>query len=140
MEDIGLFKQGCKWLLSQKQMFLGIQSAFWCFKDFLVERHWPMLYRGCVNLGKSLFLLLLLWRDCIVRGFRSSLGLGPTVLFVVMWSCFLSLTSITCLAYVLLMLVSSLHDDLFLYFYFFMQYNFWVAVISSFGDVSIACP
>eukprot|EP00268_Persea_americana_P037236 TRINITY_DN3688_c0_g2_i2.p1 TRINITY_DN3688_c0_g2~~TRINITY_DN3688_c0_g2_i2.p1 ORF type:complete len:542 (+),score=69.90 TRINITY_DN3688_c0_g2_i2:1003-2628(+) len=104
MEDIGLFKQGCKWLLSQKQMFLGIQSAFWCFKDFLVERHWPMLYRGCVNLGKSLFLLLLLWRDCIVRGFRSSLGLGPTVLFVVMWSCFLSLTSITCLAYVLLML------------------------------------
>lgn len=109
MEDIGLFKQGWKWLLSQKHIFLATQTAFCCLKDkitFLVDHHWPMVSSGCVKLGKFQLLLLLLWKDCVVRGFRSLFHLGPTTLFVVMWSCVLCLTSTTCLIYVLLILVS----------------------------------
>ncbi|XXG74672.1 hypothetical protein AAC387_Pa07g3332 [Persea americana] len=107
MEDIGLFKRGWKWFLSQKHIFLGTQTAFCCFRDkitCLVDHHWPMVSAGCVKLWKFLLLLLILWKDCFVRGCRSLICLGPTTLFVVMWSCFLSLTSTTCMIYVLLLL------------------------------------
>ncbi|XP_058099680.1 uncharacterized protein LOC131244027 [Magnolia sinica] len=107
MEDMRLFKQGWKWLHSQKHVFLGTQTAASCFKDrivSLVDRHWPMVYSRIVQMGKFLLLLLLQWRDCVVRGCRSLLRLGSTTLFVVVWSCFLSFTSTTCLVYVLLIL------------------------------------
>lgn len=67
-----------------------------------IERHWPMVCSGCTKTGRLLLLLLIYWRDCVVRGFQSFLGLGSAALLLIMWSCFLSLTSISCLIYVLL--------------------------------------
>ncbi|XP_043701104.1 uncharacterized protein LOC122651683 isoform X2 [Telopea speciosissima] len=107
MEDIGLFKQGWKWLQSQKRVYSRSRTAVSCFRDkivFLIDRHWPMVYSGCVKMGKCLMTLLLKWKDCIVQGFGSMLSLGSAALLVTMWSCFLSLTSISCLVYVLLSL------------------------------------
>ncbi|XP_077243868.1 chaperone DnaJ-domain superfamily protein [Tasmannia lanceolata] len=105
MENIRLFKQGWEWTQSQKHVLLGARAAVSCFRDktvFLIDRHWPMIYTWSVQLGKFLLLLLLQWRDCVIRGFNSLFRLGSTALLVIMWSCFLSLTSITCVIYVLL--------------------------------------
>ncbi|KAK2638581.1 hypothetical protein Ddye_026376 [Dipteronia dyeriana] len=105
MEDIGLVKQGWKWLQSQKHMYSRAQTALGCFRDKMgvfIDRHWPMVCTGCAKLGKCVCLLLLLWRNSVVRGFQSMLKLGSSSLFVIMWSCFLSLTSLSCLLYVLL--------------------------------------
>ncbi|KAK1280641.1 Chaperone protein dnaJ 15 [Acorus gramineus] len=44
------------------------------------------------------------WRDCAARGVGSLVRFGPVALFLVMWSCLLSLTSMSCLVYVLLVL------------------------------------
>ncbi|XP_042520003.1 uncharacterized protein LOC122093681 isoform X2 [Macadamia integrifolia] len=107
MEDIGLFKQGWKWLQSQKHVFSNTRTAVSCFGDkivFFVDRHWPMVYSGFLMMGKFLMTLLLQWKDCIIRGFGSMISLGPVALLVIMWSCFLSLTSINCLVYVLMSL------------------------------------
>lgn len=111
MEDIGLFKQGWKWLLSHKHVYSRSQTAISGFRDkmgMFIERHWPMVCSGCTKTGRLLLLLLIYWRDCVVRGFRSFLGLGSAALLLIMWSCFLSLTSISCLIYVLLSMVCSL--------------------------------
>ncbi|KAL0301004.1 UNVERIFIED_CONTAM: DnaJsubfamily A member 3, mitochondrial [Sesamum radiatum] len=43
-----------------------------------------------------------LYGAALADGFRSFIGLGPAALLVIMWSCFLSLTSMSCLLYVLL--------------------------------------
>ncbi|XP_034212146.1 uncharacterized protein LOC117624801 isoform X2 [Prunus dulcis] len=105
MEDIGLFKQGWKWLLSHKHVYSRSRTAISGFRDemgMFIERHWPMVCSGCTKTGRLLLLLLIYWRDCVVRGFRSFLGLGSAALLLIMWSCFLSLTSISCLIYVLL--------------------------------------
>ncbi|XP_068654349.1 uncharacterized protein [Aristolochia californica] len=109
MEDIGLFRQGWKWLQSQKHLLLRTQTAARCFREkvaSVIDRNWPMISSWCVKLAKFLCLLILQWRDCTVRGTGSLLRLGPAALLVVMWSCFLSLTSLSCLVYVLLILVS----------------------------------
>ncbi|KAL5977381.1 hypothetical protein ACLOJK_021727 [Asimina triloba] len=111
MEDIGLFKQGWKWLHSRKHVLLDTQTAISCFKDrmlSLFDRHWPMVCHGFVNMGKFLLMVLLQWRDSVVRGFRSLILLGSTALFIVVWSCFLSFTSTACLIYVLLTLALGL--------------------------------
>ncbi|OMP07785.1 hypothetical protein COLO4_07049 [Corchorus olitorius] len=68
----------------------------------LMERHWPMVCSGCVKFWKFSKLLLIYWKECIVRGFQSCVKLGSASLLVIMWSCFLSLTSMSCLLYVLL--------------------------------------
>ncbi|XP_057949032.1 uncharacterized protein LOC131144415 [Malania oleifera] len=105
MEDIGLFKQGWKWVCSQKHAYSGARTALSWSRDKLaafVERHWPTVCSGCARLGEFLLLLLCHWRDCIVRGSQSFVGLGSAALLVVMWSCFLSLTSLSCIFYVLL--------------------------------------
>ncbi|XP_042501972.1 uncharacterized protein LOC122079507 isoform X2 [Macadamia integrifolia] len=107
MEDIGLFKQGWKWLQSQKHVYSSARTAVSSFRDkivFLIDRHWPMVCSGCVKTGKCLLTLLLKWKDCIIQGFGSMLSLRSAALLVIMWSCFLSLTSISCLVYVLLSL------------------------------------
>ncbi|XP_004294194.1 PREDICTED: uncharacterized protein LOC101300425 [Fragaria vesca subsp. vesca] len=105
MEDIGLFKQGLKWLQSQKHVYSRSKTAVSGYKDKMgvfVERHWPMVCNGCARMGRLLLLLLCYWRDCTVRGFRSFVGFGSAALLLIMWSCFLSLTSMSCLVYVLL--------------------------------------
>ncbi|OVA10403.1 DnaJ domain [Macleaya cordata] len=70
----------------------------------VVDHHWPVVCSGSLKLGKFLLMLLLQWRDCFVRGLKSLLGLSSAALLVIMWSCFLSLTSISCLVYVLISL------------------------------------
>ncbi|KAK5844186.1 DnaJ subfamily C member 14 [Gossypium arboreum] len=105
MEDIGLFKQGLKWLESQKHVYSKAKTAVTYCRDkmgLLMERHWPMVCSGCVGFCKFLKLVLVYWIDCLVRGFQSCSRLGSASLLVIMWSCFLSLTSMSCLLYVLL--------------------------------------
>ncbi|XP_040986331.1 uncharacterized protein LOC121234457 [Juglans microcarpa x Juglans regia] len=105
MEDIGLVKQGWKWLRSQKDAWPRARIALSCCKDRIgtfLERHWPTVWAGTLRLGRLLRFLLLQWRDCVIRGFRSLIALSSAALLLIMWSCFLSLTSISCLIYVLL--------------------------------------
>ncbi|KAK3013343.1 hypothetical protein RJ639_008336 [Escallonia herrerae] len=105
MEDIGLFRQGWKWVQSKKYCYSFVSTAASCFRDKIgvfIERHWPVVCCGCSTLGRVLLFLLIHWKDCVLRGFRSSVGLGSAALLVIMWSCFLSLTSMSCLVYVLL--------------------------------------
>ncbi|KAL3734026.1 hypothetical protein ACJRO7_023386 [Eucalyptus globulus] len=105
MEDIGLFKQGWEWVLSQKHAFSRAKNAMWRARDGIcvfVERHWPMVWGWCSQFLKALLLSLIYWRDCCFRGCQSVVGFGSASLLVIMWSCFLSLTSMSCLIYVLL--------------------------------------
>ncbi|XP_017619468.1 uncharacterized protein LOC108463955 [Gossypium arboreum] len=105
MEDIGLYKQGWKWLKSQKHVYSKAKTAVGCFRDkmgLLIEKHWPMVCSAFLNLWKFSRLLLVYWKDCLVRGFQSCSRLGSASLLVIMWSCFLSLTSMSCLLYLLL--------------------------------------
>lgn len=109
MEDIGLFKQGWKWLQTQKHVYSRVRTGLGCFREkmgVVAERHWPMVCSGCARLFKLLVLLLIYWKDCVFRGFQSTIKLGSASLLVIMWSCFLSLTSISCLVYVLLSMVN----------------------------------
>ncbi|PIN21072.1 Molecular chaperone (DnaJ superfamily) [Handroanthus impetiginosus] len=104
MEDIGLFKQGLKWMQS-KDCYSVARSMASCLRDKIgvfMERHWPMVCCGCARCGRGLLLLLIYWKNCFVSGFHSFIGLGSTALLVIMWSCFLSLTSMSCVLYVLL--------------------------------------
>ncbi|KAK4341980.1 hypothetical protein RND71_037796 [Anisodus tanguticus] len=105
MEDIGLFKQGWMWLQSKKDCYCVVRTAAGCFRDkigIFNERIWPIVCCGCAKLGKVLFILFRYWNDCLVRGCQSFVGLGSTALLLIMWSCFLSLTSMSCLVYVLI--------------------------------------
>ncbi|KAF9667015.1 hypothetical protein SADUNF_Sadunf16G0288900 [Salix dunnii] len=105
MEDIGLVKQGWKWLQTQKHIYSRVKTAVGCLRDrigLFVERHWPMLCSGCARFGKLMRFMLIYWKDCAMRGFNSVIKLGSAALLLIMWSCFLSLTSMSCLLYVLL--------------------------------------
>lgn len=105
MEDIGLFKQAWMWLQSKKDCYSVVRTAAGCFRDkvgIFNERIWPIVCCGCAKLGKLLLILFRYWKDCLVRGCRSFFALGSAALLLIMWSCFLSLTSMSCLVYVLL--------------------------------------
>ncbi|CAH9083750.1 unnamed protein product [Cuscuta europaea] len=105
MEDIGLFKQAWMWLQSKKDWYSLVRKTMSCLRDkvvIFIEKHWPMVCYFCVKLGKDLLFLLRCWKDCINQGFRSFAGLGSAALIVIMWSSFMSLTSLSCLLYVLL--------------------------------------
>ncbi|XP_031115602.1 uncharacterized protein LOC116019505 [Ipomoea triloba] len=105
MEDIGLFKQAWMWVQSKKDCYSVVRTTASCLRDKIVifiERHWPMVCYCCVRLAKAVLILISCWKDCIVQGFRSFVGLGSAALLLIMWSCFLSLTSMSCLVYVLL--------------------------------------
>ncbi|KAG5255255.1 Terminal organelle assembly protein [Salix suchowensis] len=105
MEDIGLVKQGWKWLQTQKHIYSRGKTAVGCLRDKIgvfIERHWPMLCSGCARFGKLMRFMLIYWKDCAMRGFNSVIKLGSAALLLIMWSCFLSLTSMSCLLYVLL--------------------------------------
>ncbi|KAF6166077.1 hypothetical protein GIB67_023787 [Kingdonia uniflora] len=106
-EDMGLFKQGWKWVKSQNYIYSRTRIAAGCCRDkivFLIDCHWPVVCSGSVNLGKFILLMLLQWRDSVIRGFKSTIGFGSAALLIIMWSFFLSLTSMSCLLYVLLLL------------------------------------
>lgn len=108
MEDIGLFNQGWKWLQSKKHFYSVAQTSATCFRDkmgIFIERHWPVVCYVFARLVTVLHFLLIHWKDCIVRGFWSFVGLGSAALLVIMWSCFISLTSMSCLVYALLCMV-----------------------------------
>ncbi|KAL0443189.1 UNVERIFIED_CONTAM: Chaperone protein DnaJ [Sesamum latifolium] len=103
MEDIGLFNQGLKWLRS-KDCYSVARTFVSCLRDkigIFMERHWPLVCCGCAKFGRVLLFLLVYWKNCFVSGFQSFIGLGSAALLVIMWSCFLSLTSMSCLLYVL---------------------------------------
>lgn len=108
MEDIEIFKQAWKWLQSHKHVCLRLKNAVSGCRDkmgMFIERHWPMVCSGCARMGRLFLMLLVYWRDCVIRGFRSFIGFGSAALLLIMWSCFLSLTSMSCLVYVLLSMV-----------------------------------
>ncbi|KAL8096518.1 uncharacterized protein LOC141692544 [Apium graveolens] len=100
MEDIGLFKQGWNWLKSKKQFYSVAGRVATCLRDkigIFRERHWPVVCCVCARLGRVLRFLLIYWKDCFIRGFWSFFGLGSATLLFIMWSCFISLTSMSCL-------------------------------------------
>ncbi|KAI3890634.1 hypothetical protein MKW92_014160 [Papaver armeniacum] len=107
LEDIGLFKQVWRWFYSHKQVYSTTRTTVCCFRDKMmskIDHHWPLICSGCVKLGNLLVIVLMQWRNCCMRGLKSLLRLSSAALLLIMWSCFLSLTSISCLAYVLLTL------------------------------------
>ncbi|KAB5534846.1 hypothetical protein DKX38_017932 [Salix brachista] len=114
MEDIGLVKQGRKWLQRQKHAYWRAKTAVGCWRDkigVLIGRHWPMVRNGCARLGRLMRLVLIYWKDCVVRGFNSFIRLSSAALLLIMWSCFLSLTSMSCLLYVLLCMLWTVWSD-----------------------------
>ena len=70
-----------------------------------IRRHWPNVCYGFENSGKLLCLLMIKWIDCFARGCESLFDLSTAALFVIAWSCFLGLTSMSCLLYLLLIMV-----------------------------------
>lgn len=105
MEDIGLVKQGWKWVQSRKIACSHLRTT-------VRDHHWPLLCNGFKNTFKFVVMGFVYWMDCFKSGFGSLIALQSAALLVIMWSCFLSLTSLSCLLYVLLSLVS-----------FFFSYN-----------------
>ncbi|EPS57513.1 hypothetical protein M569_17304, partial [Genlisea aurea] len=104
MEDIGLFSQGLRWWFQSKDCCSVVRASMGCIRDkvgVLMDRHWPMVCYGCAKSVKGILLLLVYWRNCLVSGFQSFIRLGPAALLVIMWSCFISLTSMSCLFYLL---------------------------------------
>ncbi|KAL1349204.1 hypothetical protein HN51_025712 [Arachis hypogaea] len=105
MEDIGLFKQGWQWLRLQKDACWRVRTAVTCGRDktaMFVERHWPLVCSGCSRFWSLFKLSLIFWKDSALRGFQSFVKFGSVILLLIMWSCFLSLTSMHCLVYVLI--------------------------------------
>ncbi|PWA84390.1 dnaJ domain, Cleavage inducing molecular chaperone, Jiv [Artemisia annua] len=102
MEDIMLSKETLKWVLSETHCYaVAAVKCMGCFKETVgvsLARHWPSVCYGC----SRLCFLMMRWKDCLVRGFRSLFGLGTAALLVIIWSCFLCLTSMSCLLALLL--------------------------------------
>ncbi|URE40528.1 hypothetical protein MUK42_06558 [Musa troglodytarum] len=60
MGGLGLFKQGWKWIQSQKQAFVSVRVAVICVGEklvLLIDRHWPLVYSWCMVAGRLLFRL-----------------------------------------------------------------------------------
>ncbi|CAL9178008.1 unnamed protein product [Musa hybrid cultivar] len=107
MGGIDLFKQVCVWVQFQKQDFVsGRVAASHAVEKLttLIDRHWPLVYSWCTIVAMFLFRMLLRWRDCVARGLRSLFTFGTTALFVILWSCFVCLTSMTSIVYAILSL------------------------------------
>ncbi|KAI3769060.1 hypothetical protein L6452_00156 [Arctium lappa] len=106
MGDIGVLNQGWKLVLKESiWCFVAARKTVCGFRDTIgvfIRQHWPNVCYGFGRLGRLLCFLMILWRDCFVRGCRSLFGLGTAALLVIIWSCFLSLTSMSCLLYLLL--------------------------------------
>lgn len=90
---------------SKRHYYPVVRTAVICVRDkigIFMDRRWPVVCNGCMRLGRVLLLMLIYWRDCVAKGVRSLFGLGSVALLIIMWSCFISLTSMSCLAYLLL--------------------------------------
>ncbi|WJX68154.1 hypothetical protein P8452_52550 [Trifolium repens] len=110
MEDIGLFNQVWQWVRSRKDACWRARTVVVGCRDrtsMFVERHWPMVCKGCSKLGGLLKLSLVFWKDSAIRGFQSFIKFGSVMLLLIMWSCFLSLTSMYCVVYVLVSMVAA---------------------------------
>ncbi|CAL5187200.1 unnamed protein product [Lathyrus oleraceus] len=110
MEDIGLFNQVWQWVRSRKDACWRARTVVVCCRDrtaMFMERHWPTVCKGCSKLGSLLRLSLIFWKDSALRGFQSFIRFGSVMLLLIMWSCFLSLTSMYCLVYVLVSMVTA---------------------------------
>ncbi|KAJ0719977.1 hypothetical protein HanLR1_Chr08g0287861 [Helianthus annuus] len=105
MEDIGLVNQGLKWVFLEGYCCsaVAVKAAGGLVNkvEVFVGLHWPRVCYGCGRLCGWLCLLLVQWKECVFRGFKSVFGLGTVALLIVIWSWFLSLTSVSCLVYVL---------------------------------------
>lgn len=133
MEDIGLVQQGWKWLQSQKHLCSVAPTLICGFRDRIwnaIDTHWPMICNGFKNFLNFVGLLFLYWKDSFFRGFRSLIGLQSAALLIIMWSCFLSLTSISCLVYVLISIVSFLFLFYFIVLLSFAFLNLVVVVLT----------
>ncbi|KVI10282.1 hypothetical protein Ccrd_011329 [Cynara cardunculus var. scolymus] len=106
MGDIGVLNQGWKWLLKESLWCsIAAKKTVCGFRDTIgvfTRQHWPNVCYGFGKLGKVLCFLMIRWKDCFIRGCGSLFGLGTAALLVIIWSCFLSLTSMSCLLYLLL--------------------------------------
>ncbi|KAL7593723.1 uncharacterized protein LOC111884725 [Lactuca sativa] len=140
MEKFGVFNEDWKWLLLE---------SLWCsvaakktasgFSGF-IRRHWPNVCYAFGRLGNLLRFSMIQWKDCLLRGCKSVFDLGTAALFIIIWSCFLSLTSMSCLLYLLLSMVTAvcavrylgytpglLMVGLFTILILRMYANFWIA-------------
>ncbi|XP_006664189.1 uncharacterized protein LOC102721410 [Oryza brachyantha] len=107
MADLGLWKQGWRWVLSQKHILTWAHMAASGGTErlaFLVDRHWPAVSRTCVSSGRLALAALRQWRGCAARGILEMASLGPASVFVILWSCFVCMTSPACALYALLSL------------------------------------
>ncbi|KAM3254032.1 hypothetical protein ACQJBY_047886 [Aegilops geniculata] len=105
MADLGLWNQGWTWVLSQKHVVAWAHAAAGCGRDrlaFLVDRHWPAVSRACASSSRLLLEALRQWRGCTARGLLALASLGPAAVFVILWSCFVCMTSSACALYALL--------------------------------------
>ncbi|CAM8948843.1 unnamed protein product [Rhodiola kirilowii] len=105
MEDIGLFQQTWQWMQSQKDTFYEARLASSCMRDkigMFMDHHWPVICKVFLQLARFILFLSIQWKNSFVRGCLSFAGFGPSALLLIMWSCLLSLTSISCIIYVLL--------------------------------------
>ena len=78
-----MFKQGWKWLQTHKHVCSKTKTIVGCCRDkmgLLMESRG----RGCVKFWKCSRLILVHWKDCVVRGFQSCIKLGSNSLLVIM--------------------------------------------------------
>ncbi|GAB2230855.1 hypothetical protein Droror1_Dr00015150 [Drosera rotundifolia] len=103
MEDIGLVRQFWNWVLSKKVTYVvyGRCEAVCGGLRGGVERHWPRVCGECRGVWRGLGWGLGYWKGCVVRGCGDVAGFGPAALMVILWSCFLCLTDLSCLVYLL---------------------------------------
>uniref|UniRef100_A0A0D9Y1C9 J domain-containing protein n=1 Tax=Leersia perrieri TaxID=77586 RepID=A0A0D9Y1C9_9ORYZ len=104
MADLGLWKQAWGWVLSQKHILTWAHMAASGGTErlaFLVDRHWPAVSRTCVSSGRLVLAALRQWRGCAARGILEMASLGPASVFVILWSCFVCMTSPACALYAL---------------------------------------
>lgn len=106
MEDIVLFKESWKWLLSESHCYSVAAVKAGKTVAISVLHHWPSVCHLCSRLVNLLSWFLIQWKDCLIRGSRSFFGLGSAALLVIIWSCFLTLTSLSCVLAVVLTMVS----------------------------------
>ncbi|KAL9236524.1 hypothetical protein vseg_011182 [Gypsophila vaccaria] len=110
MEDVWLVKQWWKWVKSQKQGCSVGRTRVSCVRDRVwveIKQHWPRVCNGCNKLGLFVLMVLGYWKDCVFTGFESLFRLESAALLVIMWGCFLSLTSVSCLVYVLISMAAA---------------------------------
>ncbi|CAN6335033.1 unnamed protein product [Urochloa humidicola] len=96
MEDLGLWKQAWRWVLSQKHILAWAHTAACGSRErlaFLVDRHWPAVSRACATSSRLALAALRQWRGCMARGVLAVASLGPAAVFVILWSFFVCMTS-----------------------------------------------